>query len=159
MRRPPSSPLFPYTTLFRSVDLGGSLRGGHGAVARARQDDREGGEGPRPEGAVAVAQQHRDGAGIKVGHRQVQDAVAVDVARDHEFGRRAHREDLSCLEGPVAVTALTSTSLHAAAPMSAVSAEAAVPRPVHVRATEGVVSDAGPKVPLPLPSSTVTVLE
>src|SRR5437870_9171632 len=70
MRRPPSSPLFPYTTLFRSVDLGGSLRGGHGAVARARQDDREGGEGPRPEGAVAVAQQHRDGAGIKVGHRQ-----------------------------------------------------------------------------------------
>src|SRR5207244_4000223 len=28
-----------------AVDLGGSLRGGHGAVARARQDDREGGEG------------------------------------------------------------------------------------------------------------------
>src|SRR3712207_8208218 len=34
IRRPPRSTLFPYTTLFRSLVLGGGLRGGGELVAR-----------------------------------------------------------------------------------------------------------------------------
>src|SRR5207245_10984056 len=40
-----------------------------------------------------------------------------------------------------------------------VSEEVTVPWPVPARTTERVVRDPGPKVPLPLPSSTVTVPE
>src|SRR3712207_8190551 len=35
IRRPPRSTLFPYTTLFRSFDVGVAELGGHGVVLRA----------------------------------------------------------------------------------------------------------------------------
>src|SRR2546422_5404802 len=40
IRRPPRSTLFPYTTLFRSVDLAGHVRRDGEADARAAGDDR-----------------------------------------------------------------------------------------------------------------------
>ena len=35
------------------------------------------------EGAIAVAQQHRDVVGSSVGHRQVEPPIAIDVAHGH----------------------------------------------------------------------------
>src|SRR5690349_23299475 len=55
LRRPPSSTLFPYTTLFRSADLGRVARSRDPALARGRADDaraRSGKPGAR-RGAVA----------------------------------------------------------------------------------------------------------
>src|SRR3712207_6914760 len=57
IRRPPRSTLFPYTTLFRSLELGGHDADGGGGVVdcphrrereRAEQQDERRGERPRP---------------------------------------------------------------------------------------------------------------
>ena len=55
------------------------------------------------EGAVAVAQQHRDACWNHIGHGQVGIAVAVEVADDDGFGGRARGEGLLGLEGAIAV--------------------------------------------------------
>src|SRR5207247_5540827 len=52
---------------------------------------------------IAVTQQHRDGVGTPVGHRQVGDPIAVEVAHGDENSMRARGEVPRCLEGPIAV--------------------------------------------------------
>src|SRR5207249_1732500 len=57
----------------------------------------------RLEGAIAVAQQHRDGASRpQVGDRQIRMPVAVEVAHGQGSGARAGREGDWLLEGPMA---------------------------------------------------------
>ena len=71
---------------------------GHGILVLARaQDDW------RPEGAVAVAQQHVDGAGVAVADDQVELAVAVEVGHRQRGRAAAGGEGLLGLEGAVAV--------------------------------------------------------
>src|SRR5262249_61850500 len=83
VRRPPTSPLFPYTTLFRSCDTGGV------ALAREHVRDRSG-AGRR---IVELAQALRD---LGIGHRSrgideqqrpqvrlVLEALDVEIGRAH----------------------------------------------------------------------------
>src|SRR5690348_18183622 len=62
LRRPPRSPRFPYTTLFRSIAGSGDIEAGLARRLRGRIADGIGREAAqRPQGFAAVA--HRVGAG------------------------------------------------------------------------------------------------
>src|SRR5207248_8939032 len=91
VRRPPRSPLFPYTTLFRSLSRGrSSARGGVGS-ARAHDrphDERQRREAPPLDGVGEVAQRRHAGG--------------LPVAQVAERGLRVERseEHTSELQSP-----------------------------------------------------------
>src|SRR6059058_2590684 len=55
----------------------------------------------RLESPIAVAQQHRDGAGTRVGHRQVRHSIAIEVALGDGERIRASSVGRRRLEGPI----------------------------------------------------------
>jgi hypothetical protein len=57
----------------------------------------------RLEGAIAVAQQHRDVVVSSVSRRKVRLPIAIQVDHGHGIRIKAHREALCRLEGPIAV--------------------------------------------------------
>ena len=61
----------------------------------------------RPEGSIAVAQQHRDGVARSVAvesHCQILPSIAIEVAHSHGCRTAAPRREVPCrLEGPIAV--------------------------------------------------------
>src|SRR5690606_41372126 len=71
-RRPPTSPLFPYTTLFRS---------GHLAVRRAEQLDPQ--VLARTQLADVGVGQTADGDNLLAGQAQTVPAVLLELQRDH----------------------------------------------------------------------------
>src|SRR5438552_8307621 len=55
------------------------------------------------EGAIAVAEQHRDTEITNVGHRQVGHSIAIEVAHGHGIGNYPSPGVLCRLERPIAV--------------------------------------------------------
>src|SRR3712207_9127932 len=86
IRRPPRSTLFPYTTLFRSLQVQRLLlehQADPAADLVALADDVVTGDASRPRGGVADGAQHLDGRGLP-GAVRAEEAVGLPGLRSEE---------------------------------------------------------------------------
>src|SRR5437867_13379947 len=100
----------------------------------------------RLEGAIAVAQQHRDIVGIMVGHCQVEPPIAIEVAPGHGPSTVAHAEGPHRLEGAINVAQQHRNSVVTSVEDSGLDRQVPPPYTTEVAHGNGASSDASIEV-------------